>query len=332
MPTPPAWHRLKRLDEAPAPLYVARGVLYVQLAQSDKAEADFEKAYELDPQQSLSTAAHGLAAVQANDLDHALASIQAKLERKPNDPLLLYLQADVLSRQSAELGTPGFELALRSAKSAVRLQPTLGAARAVLAKLYMQTGQYAEAAAQCREALRSDPKDQTALYRLIQALRKTGQQGEIPHLLKRLAQPRTRGLREDPPAAHVEARHHGRLRQHRQFHSGAEGARRGPGRPRHRHHLGPLPGPAPFIESERVAATMYQRPSMQGHLAFQALYQFLVDGVRPRPVIRMAPHIVMKGNLKLFMDRLSRHIAKGRSGRGGSEGGEPQVPGSPLTV
>src|SRR6266513_1089944 len=65
-------------------LYVARGVLYVQLAQYDKAEADFEKAYELDPNQSLSSAAQGLAAVQANDLDHALASIQSKLARKPN--------------------------------------------------------------------------------------------------------------------------------------------------------------------------------------------------------------------------------------------------------
>ena len=32
-----------------------------------------------------------------------------------------------------------------SAKKAVRLQPTLGAARGVLAKLYMQAGQYPEA-------------------------------------------------------------------------------------------------------------------------------------------------------------------------------------------
>src|SRR5208282_5613957 len=75
-------------------LYVARGVLYVQLAQYDKAEADFEKAYALNPNQSLSIAAQGLTAVQANDLDHALASIKEKLEKKPNDPLLLYLEAD----------------------------------------------------------------------------------------------------------------------------------------------------------------------------------------------------------------------------------------------
>jgi tetratricopeptide (TPR) repeat protein len=173
-------------------LYVARGVLYVQLAQYDKAEADFEKAYELNPNQSLSTAAQGLAAVQANDLDHALESVQTKLARKPNDPLLLYLQADVLSQKGADPGTPEFQVAMQSAKKAVALQPTLAAARGVLAKLYMQTGQYHEAIEQCRKALAIDPKDQTAVYRLIQALRKTGEKKEIPELLQRLAQ-----LRED---------------------------------------------------------------------------------------------------------------------------------------
>jgi tetratricopeptide (TPR) repeat protein len=178
-------------------LYVARGVLYVQLAQYDKAEADFEKAYELNPKQSLSTAAQGLAAVQANDLDHALQSVQTKLARKPNDPLLLYLQADVLSQKGAEPGTPEFSLAMSSAKRAVTLQPTLAAGRGVLAKLYMQTGQYQEAIEQCRKALVIDPKDQTAVYRLIQALRKTGQKKEIPELLQRLAQLREQTTKEE---------------------------------------------------------------------------------------------------------------------------------------
>lgn len=178
-------------------LYVARGVLYVQLAQYDKAEADFEKAYELNPNQSLSTAAQGLAAVQANDLDHALTSIQEKLKRKPNDPLLLYLQADVLSQKGADPGTPEFQLAMRSALKSVALQPTLASSRSVLAKLYMQSGHYREAIDQCRKALAIDPKDQTAVYRLIQALRKTGQKGEIPELLQRLAKLREQATAEE---------------------------------------------------------------------------------------------------------------------------------------
>jgi tetratricopeptide (TPR) repeat protein len=57
----------------------------------------------------------------------------------------------------------------------------------VLAKLYLQTGQYSEAALQSRKALEIDPKDQTSLYHLIQALRKSGEMSEIPTLLKRLA-------------------------------------------------------------------------------------------------------------------------------------------------
>lgn len=179
-------------------LYVARGVLYVQLADYDKAEADFEKAYEINPHQSLSTAAQGLAAVQANDLDHALASIQEKLKRKPNDPLLLYLQADVLSQKGVDPGTPDFQLAMRSAQKAVALQPTLAASRAVLAKLYMETGHYDLAIEQCRKALSIDPKDQTAVYRLIQALRKTGdKKKEIPGLLQRLAQLREEATQDE---------------------------------------------------------------------------------------------------------------------------------------
>ena len=180
-----------------APLYLARGVLYVQLSDYDKAEADFERAQELDPSESLSIAAQGLAAVQANDLDRALSTVQTKLARNPNDALLLYLQADVLAQKGAAPGTPEFQTAMRAARKAVSLQPTLAAARGVLAKLYMQTGQYSEAAEQCRKALESDPKDQTALYRLIQALRKTGNKSEIPDLLKRLALLREQATEED---------------------------------------------------------------------------------------------------------------------------------------
>jgi tetratricopeptide (TPR) repeat protein len=180
-----------------APLYVARGVLYVQLAQYEKAESDFEKAQELDPGESLGAAAQGLAAVQANDPDRALATINQKLSANPNDPVLLYLQADALSQKGVDAGTPEFDLAMQSVKKAVALRPSFASARVTLAKLYMQTEQYAAAAEQCRMALASDPKDQTALYRLIQAQRKLGQQKEIPELLKRLAALREQATEEE---------------------------------------------------------------------------------------------------------------------------------------
>jgi tetratricopeptide (TPR) repeat protein len=186
-----------QLQPKAAPLYFARGVLYVQLADYEKAQADFETAYKLDPTQSLSTAAQGLAAAQQNDLDRALASVQEKLAKKPHDPILLYVQADVLTQKGAELGSPEFETATHSAEEAVALRPSLGPARAVLAKLYVQAGKYTDAATQCRKALEIDPKDQTSLYHLIQALRKSGKTGEIPELLKRLALLRQEATKEE---------------------------------------------------------------------------------------------------------------------------------------
>jgi tetratricopeptide (TPR) repeat protein len=180
-----------------APLYLARGVLYVQLAEYDKAEADFEKANALDPSQSLSAAAQGLAAVEANDLDRALATVQQKLARKPDDPLLLYVRADILAQIGVEPGTPEFRTAVSSARKAVALRPSLAPARGVLAKLYLQSGQTQAAIEQCRKALAIDPNDQTSVYRLIQALRKTGDKSEIPGLLKRLAQLREQAAQQE---------------------------------------------------------------------------------------------------------------------------------------
>jgi tetratricopeptide (TPR) repeat protein len=180
-----------------ASLYLARGVLYVQLSDYNRAEADFEKAHEVDPNQSLSTAAQGMASVQASDLDGALATVQSKLKHKPNDAYLLYLQADILSQQGAAPGTPEFQIAMRSAKKSVSLQPNLAEARGVLAKLDLLAGQNQEAIEQCRKALEINPKDQAALYRLIQSLQKTGAKKEIPDLLKRLATLREQASKEE---------------------------------------------------------------------------------------------------------------------------------------
>jgi tetratricopeptide (TPR) repeat protein len=180
-----------------AALYVARGVLNVQLAKYDEAQDDFEKAEQLEPNQPLASVAKGLELAQTNDLDQALKTVQSKLAAKPNDPYLLYLQADILAQSGPDPGTQNFQAAIRSAKRAVAIQPSLTPAREILAKLYLQAGQNQLAIEQCREALKSDPKDQTALYRLIQALRKTGNKQELPDLLKQLAELRAESTKEE---------------------------------------------------------------------------------------------------------------------------------------
>jgi tetratricopeptide (TPR) repeat protein len=170
-----------------APLYFARGMLYVQLSHYDEAQNDFDRAYKLDPLQSLTAAAQGLTAVQQNDPGRALAGIREKLAGRPDDPILLYLQADILAQQDPAPASAEFQTAMKSAKRAVELNPALAPAHSALAKLYMLAEQYPEASAEFRKALDIDPTDQGALYHLIQALRKTDQKSQVPDLLKQYA-------------------------------------------------------------------------------------------------------------------------------------------------
>jgi tetratricopeptide (TPR) repeat protein len=188
-----------RLQPKAAPLYLTRGVLYVQLANFEKAEADFERAEQLDPHQSISAAAQGMAVEEQNrnDPDHALAVVKAKLQNKPNDAFLLYLQAAIIAQKAPATGSAEFREAVRSAKKAVALQETLVGAHDVLATLYLQSGETEAAIKECRDALQGDPKDQTALYHLIVALRKADRKAEIPDLLKRLAEARQDATKQE---------------------------------------------------------------------------------------------------------------------------------------
>lgn len=61
----------------------------------------------------------------------------------------------------------------------------------------------------------------------------------------------------------------------------------------------------PLIESGHILATLYQRPFTQGKQAFETLWRYLVEGIRPEPATRLAPHIILRSNLPLFLDRLS---------------------------
>jgi tetratricopeptide (TPR) repeat protein len=188
-----------KLQPDAAPLYLARGVLYVQLADYENAEADFEKAEKLDPKMGMSAAAQSMLAEEENqkDPERPLETVRAKLAKHPDDAFLWYLQAAILSQRSPEPGSADFKKGLDSAKRAVALQPSLESAHNVLAKYYLDSGQNALAAKECRLILDKKPSDQSALYHLVIALRKTGDAAEIPDLLQRLAKARQDATRQE---------------------------------------------------------------------------------------------------------------------------------------
>lgn len=66
-----------------------------------------------------------------------------------------------------------------------------------------------------------------------------------------------------------------------------------------------FPKLVPLIRSGAVAASIYQRPTSQGRIAFESLYRFLADGTCPPGQIRLLPHIIMSSNIDLLLARLT---------------------------
>jgi LacI family transcriptional regulator len=65
-----------------------------------------------------------------------------------------------------------------------------------------------------------------------------------------------------------------------------------------------FPALVPWLRDGTVAATLYQRPLSQGRQALQALREFLVNKTYPSPRIKVLPHLVMRSNLDVILERL----------------------------
>jgi len=171
-----------------SPLYLARGILYAQLGQYEKAEGDFATANTLNPDFSGTAEAEGTIALQQNRPGEAVATMRQRLKKNPDDAFLNYLLAEALVRAGPRPGSQEVQDAIAAALRAIQLKPKFPVARDVLGRLYLQEGKTKLAIEQDRLALREDPTDQTALYHLILALRKEGDQKELPGLVSQLAQ------------------------------------------------------------------------------------------------------------------------------------------------
>jgi Flp pilus assembly protein TadD len=169
-----------------ASLYIARGLLYGQLAEYDKADRDFETAEQLNPAEITGSYALALTEIQAGHAQDALTDIRKKLIDHPNDASLHYVLAKILVEQGAKVESTPFRQAIDSALLAVRLKPDFTAARDLLASMYLKSGQNTLAIEQCRRALQTDPANQTALYHLIMAFHNSGQKADINSLEQRL--------------------------------------------------------------------------------------------------------------------------------------------------
>lgn len=59
------------------------------------------------------------------------------------------------------------------------------------------------------------------------------------------------------------------------------------------------------MENGAVMASLYQRPFTQGRIAIQSLLRHLRENVRPPRVTKLAPHVVLRGNLSKFSEYIA---------------------------
>jgi tetratricopeptide (TPR) repeat protein len=188
---------LKRISNNSS-LYLSRGVLYAQLGDFDKAEADFKTSEQLDSKQSIGAYAGDLTILQRNDPDRALARVREQLKAHPGDPLLLLLLAELIMNEAPEPRSPAFNEAMQDALAAAKKKPDLVEAHNELASIYMNLNEYEQAIKECRTALQYDPANEAAMYHLLISLRHSGQStDELQPLVKRLAELHQESLKHE---------------------------------------------------------------------------------------------------------------------------------------
>jgi tetratricopeptide (TPR) repeat protein len=186
-------------------LYIARGLLYAQMAQYDNAEADFRRAETLDAAQGVSAYAIDLTDLQKNKPEVAIEHVRAQLRTHPRSALLHFLLAKLLWAQGNQAGSPAMAEAQKEVSAAIALKPDLNEARDLLADIDIASSRYSDAEQQSRTALQNDASDQTAIYHLIVALRHNHQENaasEIPALVKRLSVLQQQSLDQETARKH----------------------------------------------------------------------------------------------------------------------------------
>ena len=169
-----------------AKLYLARGVLQVQLSHYDAAVADFEKAHALDPKLSFVEDAMGMIRSQQHDWAGSLEIFQQQAVEHPQDPLLQYLYAEALAHENgddSEQNQQGDSGGEKGAGTGARLP---ACTRSALHPSLKNKSISPRSIDQAGIALKHDPTDQSALYQEIQAQRRLGNKEAIQPLVNRL--------------------------------------------------------------------------------------------------------------------------------------------------
>ncbi len=170
-----------------ARLYTMRGSVYAQVARNDAAQADFEQAERLAPNETFGALGLGVLLRDESNLPEAQHLLEGKLNQSPADPVLNYMLADVLIREGANPGDPSFARAQQLLARSLQADPNLAQAHASLGKLALKANDLPSAMTHLERAVALAPKDRTALNQLIAAYRRSGRAEDATRVSAQLA-------------------------------------------------------------------------------------------------------------------------------------------------
>jgi predicted Zn-dependent protease len=169
-----------------AQLYVARAFCIRRCLKFHPRIRDFETAHAIDPKMSIAVDAMGIISRQEHHPDESLRIFRSEAQLHPEDALLQYLLAQALS-ELGESSAGTAKEAIAAARKSIALNPEYQPAYDLLTMLCLRSGEVTEALSQAKLAAAHDPGDATALYQLLLAKRRAGQNEGIQELSERIS-------------------------------------------------------------------------------------------------------------------------------------------------
>ena len=183
-----------------ARLHGMRGILLAQLNRFEEAEAEFERATELDPDQSPGRIGLSITLQQVGRHAESIPILREQAAAEPHNPVVNTMLGRALIQEGGQ-EEGSLEEARAALERAVSADPSFVGAWVELGKLFMKTDRIEEAVPVLERAVKSNPDNRQAVYQLMLALRKAGRLDETRSLAQKLRTMVVRDQREETQQA-----------------------------------------------------------------------------------------------------------------------------------
>jgi len=177
-----------RKTTAPAKLLLETGLAWAIEGNFEAAKQSFSDATAADPTWPIPLLALGVTGLQTGNAEQAAECFREAQRIAPNDYRCYYLHALALTRSSRNEDPKTRTLATAELLRAVSLEPNHAKPRIALAQNEISDGRLADAEFQLRQAIRIDPTESSALYKLALLCRREGKTQEAARLLQSFQQ------------------------------------------------------------------------------------------------------------------------------------------------